>query len=172
MNKKKIIFYIITVSLLLISSIGIYCSYDIMQSEKKKPNFSNNNILYDVLENVYSLSFQLDNVSKKEGISKYITANKDATDAFYHDAILYSREISPEKKNTKYYAEGNNNSLGNTNDDLKTLQSNHTLQNKYQWYLKLSFDENGNISYDSLGCKKSQNLNFSLVWNNFKQTYL
>ena len=171
MNKKKIIFYIITVSLLLISSIGIYCSYDIMQSEKKKPNFSNNNILYDVLENVYSLSFQLDNVSKKEGISKYITANKDATDAFYHDAILYSREISPEKKNTKYYAEGNNNSLGNTNDDLKTLQSNHTLQNKYQWYLKLSFDENGNISYDSLGCKKSQNLNFSLVWNNFKQTY-
>ena len=50
MNKKKIIFYIITVSLLLISSIGIYCSYDIMQSEKKKPNFSNNNILYDVLE--------------------------------------------------------------------------------------------------------------------------
>ena len=38
MNKKKIIFYIITVSLLLISSIGIYCSYDIMQSEKKKPN--------------------------------------------------------------------------------------------------------------------------------------
>ena len=130
MNKKKIIFYIITVSLLLISSIGIYCSYDIMQSEKKKPNFSNNNILYDVLENVYSLSFQLDNVSKKEGISKYITANKDATDAFYHDAILYSREISPEKKNTKYYAEGNNNNLGNTNDDLKTLQSNHTLQNK------------------------------------------
>ncbi|WP_302132862.1 hypothetical protein [Thomasclavelia spiroformis] len=155
MNKKKIIFYIITVSLLLISSIGIYCSYDIMQSEKKKPNFSNNNILYDILENIYSLSFQLDNVSKKEGISKYITANKDATDAFYQDAILYSREISPEKKNTKYYAEGNNNSLGNTNDDLKTLQSNHTLQNKYQWYLKLSFDENGNISYDSLGCKKS-----------------
>ena len=132
MNKKKIIFYIITVSLLLISSIGIYCSYDIMQSEKKKPNFSNNNILYDILENIYSLSFQLDNVSKKEGISKYITANKDATDAFYQDAILYSREISPEKKNTKYYAEGNNNSLGNTNDDLKTLQSNHTLQNKYQ----------------------------------------
>ena len=132
MNKKKIIFYIITVSLLLISSIGIYCSYDIMQSEKKKPNFSNNNILYDVLENVYSLSFQLDNVSKKEGISKYITANKDATrPAFYHDAILYSREISPEKKNTEYYAEAeNNNSLGNTNDDLKTLQSNHTLQNR------------------------------------------
>lgn len=90
-----------------------------MQSEKKKPNFSNNNILYDILENIYSLSFQLDNVSKKEGISKYITANKDATDAFYQDAILYSREISPEKKNTKYYAEGNNNSLGNTNDDLK-----------------------------------------------------
>ena len=111
MNKKKIIFYIITVSLLLISSIGIYCSYDIMQSEKKKPNFSNNNILYDVLENVYSLSFQLDNVSKKEGISKYITANKDATDAFYHDAILYSREISPEKKNIKYYVKDFENSL-------------------------------------------------------------
>lgn len=171
MNKKKTIFYIITVSLLLISSLGIYYSYDIMQSEKKKPNFSNNNILYDVLENVYSLSFQLDNVSKKEGISKYITANKEATNSFYQDAILYSREISLEKKNTKYYAEGNNNSLGNTNDDLKTLQNNPALQNKYQWYLKLSFDENGDVSYDSLGCKNSQNLNFSLVWNNFKQTY-
>lgn len=171
MNKKKTIFYIITVSLLLISSLGIYYSYDIMQSEKKKPNFSNNNILYDVLENVYSLSFQLDNVSKKEGISKYITANKEATNSFYQDAILYSREISLEKKNTKYYAEGNNNSLGNTNDDLKTLQNNPALQNKYQWYLKLSFDENGDVNYDSLGCKNSQNLNFSLVWNNFKQTY-
>ena len=171
MNKKKTIFYIITVSLLLISSLGIYYSYDIMQSEKKKPNFSNNNILYDVLENVYSLSFQLDNVSKKEGISKYITANKEATNSFYQDAILYSREISLEKKNTKYYAEGNNNSLGNTNDDLKTLQNNPALQNKYQWYLKISIDENGDVSYDSLGCKNSQNLNFSLVWNNFKQTY-
>lgn len=98
MNKKKTIFYIITVSLLLISSLGIYYSYDIMQSKKKKPNFSNNNILYDVLENVYSLSFQLDNVSKKEGISKYITANKEATNSFYQDAILYSREISLEKR--------------------------------------------------------------------------
>ena len=26
-----------------------------------------------------------------------------------------------EKKNIKYYAEGNNNSLGNTNDDIKTF---------------------------------------------------
>ena len=59
MNKKKTIFYIITVSLLLISSLGIYYSYDIMKSEKKNQNFSNNNILYDFLENVYSLSFQL-----------------------------------------------------------------------------------------------------------------
>ena len=29
------------------------------------------------------------------------------------------REMMSEKKNIKYYAEGNNNSLGNTNDDIK-----------------------------------------------------
>lgn len=171
MKKKKITFIIITTILLITASIIIYCSYDITQSEEKKPNFNSNNILYDILNNVYTLNYQLDKISKNENIEKYISANKKATKEFYRDAIIYNREMLPEKKNIKYYALSDNNSIGNTNDDLRTIQTNHQLQDKYQWYLKLNFDENGNISYDSLGCKKSENQNFELIWENFKQTY-
>ncbi len=76
-----------------------------------------------------------------------------------------------EKKNIKYYAEGNNNSLGNTNDDIKNIRNNKELKEKYQWYLMIHFDENGQFSYDTLGCLVAGNQNYELVWNNYKQTY-
>ena len=109
--------------------------------------------------------------AKKEGIPKYLTANEEASDEFYRNNILYCREMMSEKKNIKYYAEGNNNSLGNTNDDIKNIRNNKELKEKYQWYLMIHFDENGQFSYDTLGCLVAGNQNYELVWNNYKQTY-
>lgn len=115
MNRKKIIFSILTIVIILLSSVGIYSCYEVVEtSNGKSINFSSNQILYDIFDNIYALSFQLDNVSKKEGIPKYLTANEEASDEFYRNNILYCREMMSEKKNIKYYAEGNNNSLGNT----------------------------------------------------------
>lgn len=172
MNKKKIIFSIIMILILFTSSIGIYFCYDFIKTDTRKGiDFSKNQILYDILDTVYPVSFQLDNVSKKDGIPKYITANDEAGDEFYRNNILYSREMIPEKKNIKYYAEGNSNSLGNTNDDIKNIRDNNELKNKYQWYLKINFDENGQFSYDTLGCLMTPNQNYELIWNNYKQTY-
>lgn len=172
MNKKKIIFSIIMILVLFTSSIGIYFCYDFIETDSRKGiDFSKNQILYDILDTVYAVSFQLDNVGKKEGIPKYITANDVASDEFYRNNILYEREMLPEKKNINYYAEGNNNSLGNTNDDIKNIRENSELKEKYQWYLKISFDENGQFSYDTLGCLIAPNQNYELIWNNYKQTY-
>lgn len=173
MNKKKSIFSILAIVTILFSSIGVYLCYDVIEtSDEKSINFASNKILYDVLDNVYALSFQIDNVSKKDGLSKYITSNTEASDEFYRNNILYVRDIISEKKNIKYYAEGNNNSLGNTNDDIKNIQNNKGLKEKYQWYLKISFDENGQFSYDTLDCLVAANQNYELVWNNYKKTTL
>lgn len=163
MNTKKIIFSIIAVLILLTSSVGIYFSYDFIETD--------NQILYDILDTIYPVSFQLDNIGKKEGIPKYITANSEASNEFYQNSILYNREIMSDKKNIKYYAEGNNNSLSNTNNDIKNIYDNDALKEKYQWYLKINFDENGQLSYDSLGCSTSANQNYELIWNNYKQAY-
>lgn len=172
MNRKKIIFSILTIVIILLSSVGIYSCYEVVEtSNGKSINFSSNQILYDIFDNIYALSFQLYNVSKKEGIPKYLTANEEASDEFYRNNILYCREMMSEKKNIKYYAEGNNNSLGNTNDDIKNIRNNKELKEKYQWYLMIHFDENGQFSYDTLGCLVAGNQNYELVWNNYKQTY-
>lgn len=172
MNTKKIIFSIIAVLILLTSSVGIYFSYDFIETDNQKNiDFSKNQILYDILDTIYPVSFQLDNIGKKEGIPKYITANSEASNEFYQNRILYNREIMSDKKNIKYYAEGNNNSLSNTNNDIKNIYDNDALKEKYQWYLKINFDENGQLSYDSLGCSTSANQNYELIWNNYKQAY-
>lgn len=172
MKKKKIIFSLLTILILLVSSIGIYNCYNVVETESGKSiNFTSNTILYDILDNVYALSFQLDNVGKNEALPKYITANKDASNSFYRNNITYVRDTISKKKNIKYYAEGSNNTLGNTNDDLKNIRDNKELQEKYQWYLKISFDENGTFSYDTLNCPIAANQNYELVWNNFKQSH-
>ena len=172
MNTKKIIFSIIAVLILLTSSVGIYFSYDFIETDNQKTiDFSKNQILYDILDTIYPVSFQLDNIGKKEGIPKYITANSEASNEFYQNSILYNREIMSDKKNIKYYAEGNNNSLSNTNNDIKNIYDNDALKENYQWYLKINFDENGQLSYDSLGCSTSANQNYELIWNNYKQAY-
>lgn len=172
MKKNKIIFSILTTIIIFISSASVYHCYDVIENSNGKIiNFTSNKILYDIFDNVYALSFQLDNVGKKEGIPKYLTANEKASNEFYRNNILYNREMMSEKKNIKYYAEGNNNKLGNTNDDIKNIRNNKVLKDKYQWYLKISFDENGQFTYDTLGCLVAANQNYELVWNNFKQTY-
>ncbi len=67
MNTKKIIFSIIAVLILLTSSVGIYFSYDFIETDNQKNiDFSKNQILYDILDTIYPVSFQLDNIGKKK----------------------------------------------------------------------------------------------------------
>ena len=88
MKKKKIIFSILTIIIIFISSTSVYYCYNVVEnSNKKSINFTNNTILYDILDNVYPLSFQLDNVGKKEVIPKYLTANEEASEVFYHNKL-------------------------------------------------------------------------------------
>lgn len=169
MNKKKILFSILTIIILLISSIGVYSCYQITKDGNETVDFNQNYVLYDILDTVYPISFELDNVGK-EGINKYITANETTTNSFYQSNIIYNLERMDNKKNIIYYATGNNNISSNTNDNLANIQNDKNLQDKYQWYVMLNFDENGILSYDSLGNDKSVKQNFELIWNNYKQS--
>lgn len=172
MKKKKIIFTVLTIIILLVSSLSLYNCYDIVKDENKKSiNFTNNSILNNIFENVYAISYDLENIGKSAALPKYITANKAATNSFYSNNISYIRDLMREKKNIKYYGQNSDNSLGNTNDDLKSLRDNKELKEKYQWYLQINFDENGNFSYDTLGCLVAATQNYELVWNNYKQKY-
>lgn len=170
MNKKKLLFSILTIFILLISSIGVYSCYQITKNGNESVDFSQNYILYDLLDTVYPISYEIDNVGK-ESVNRYITANKITTDAFYQNNIIYNLERLDSKKNIIYYATTNNNNiLSNTNDNLANIQNDKNLQKKYQWYVKLSFNESGILTYDSLGNKKSADQNFELIWNNYKQS--
>lgn len=110
MNKKKILFSILTIIILLISSIGVYSCYQITKDGNETVDFNQNYVLYDILDTVYPISFELDNVGK-EGINKYITANETTTNSFYQSNIIYNLERMDSKKNIIYYATGNNLSL-------------------------------------------------------------
>lgn len=170
MNKKKLLFSILTIFILLISSIGVYSCYQITKNGNESVDFSQNYILYDILDTVYPISYEIDNVGK-ESVNRYITANNMTTDAFYQNNIIYNLERLDSKKNIIYYATTNNNNiLSNTNDNLANIQNDKNLQKKYQWYVKLSFNESGMLTYDSLGNKKSADQNFELIWNNYKQS--
>lgn len=170
MNKKKLLFSILTIFILLISSIGVYSCYQITKNGNESVDFSQNYILYDILDTVYPISYEIDNVGK-ESVNRYITANNMTTDAFYQNNIIYNLERLDSKKNIIYYATTNsNNILSNTNDNLANIQNDKNLQKKYQWYVKLSFNESGMLTYDSLGNKKSADQNFELIWNNYKQS--
>lgn len=170
MNKKKLLFSILTIFILLISSIGVYSCYQITKNGNESVDFSQNYILYDILDTVYPISYEIDNVGK-ESVNRYITANNMTTDAFYQNNIIYNLERLDSKKNIIYYATTNNNNiLSNTNDNLANIQNDKNLQKKYQWYVKLSFNESGILTYDSLGNKKSADQNFELIWNNYKQS--
>lgn len=171
MNKKKLLFSILTIFILLISSIGVYSCYQITKNGNEAIDFNQNSILYDILDTVYPISYEIDNVGK-ENINRYITANKMTTDAFYRNNILYNLERLDKKKNIIYYATNNNNILLNTNDNLANIQNDKNLQKKYQWYVQLSFNENGLLTSNSLGNEKSANQNFELIWNNYKQSSL
>lgn len=172
MKKKKIIFSVAATLLLLISSFGIYNCYSVVYSDTKETvDFTHNYVLYDILHNIYALSYQLDTGTKNEKLAKYITADRETSSTFYTNYILHSKNVMNEKTNIKYYAQRDNQTLGNTTDDIKNIDSNKSLKNKYQWYLKVSFNELGEFSYDSLGCSKSANQNFNLIWNDYKDTY-
>ena len=91
MKKNKIIFSILTILIIFISSASVYHCYDVVEtSNGKSINFTSNKILYDILDNVYAISFQLDNVGKKEGIPKYLTANEDIWESpiFYQHYLV------------------------------------------------------------------------------------
>ena len=54
MNRKKIIFSILTIVIILLSSVGIYSCYEVVEtSNGKSINFSSNQILYDIFDNIY-----------------------------------------------------------------------------------------------------------------------
>lgn len=172
MKKKKIIFSVAATLLLLISSFGIYNCYSVVHNNTKETvDFTHNYVLYDILDNIYALSYQLDDGTKDEKLAKYITADRETSSTFYTNYILHSKNVMNEKTNIKYYAQRDNQTLGNTTDDIKNIDSNKSLKNKYQWYLKVSFNELGELSYDSLGCSKSANQNFNLIWNDYKDAY-
>lgn len=77
MNRKKIIFSILTIVIILLSSVGIYSCYEVVEtSNGKSINFSSNQILYDIFDNIYPLSFQLDNVSKKKVFQNILLPTK------------------------------------------------------------------------------------------------
>lgn len=168
MFKKKIVFIILTLVILVTCSIGVYSCYQVVnKNHETEIDFNKNEIIYDIFSVIYPVSMQLDG-STPENVSKYVNAQEIPANLFYQHNLEKYRLLD-EYKNIRFYAEYNGNVLGNTTDDLINIKSNQKLQAKYQWYLMINFDEAGNLSYDSLGNQQSSNRNFAIFWNNYKQ---
>lgn len=170
MTKKKIIFSILSLIIVITCSIGVFSCYRVVENRQNEIHFNDTTILYDIFSIVYPVSYELKDGVDSDKLSQYITANQTATDMFYQNAIADGQLALPEKRNIKYYAESDSRITGNTSDALSNISNDQELQDKYQWYIRLSFDENGSLTYDSLGCDETSNQNYELIWNNYKQS--
>lgn len=173
MKNKKRIYALVLLAIILISSIGIYLNYENISKNQKQSTIDAYSISYVIADDVtcdtYLFKQQLDNKSNKDtSISNYFQVT-DANDfesvasTFQSRMADWTYQLTQDDKNFKYQAKNKEGAVvTNSEDPLETIATTPSLQEKYIWYVTLTFDSNGTINYTS---------NDSTVWHQSFQEY-
>ena len=196
MKKKRTIFSIVSVILLLAVSITMYCSYDRIDKAARKQDKQYQDISYQMYENIFETNFVLankidilnnDSTSLKDkylNINEELKGYKAATEEGYLEEDLSKFYNNIESwtssmkytKNLKYFAKNTANGKVKTNDknlDPQNLASDTKNKlSKYRWYIKVSIDQEGKVSYDSIYGSSRNYEDFMQVANNTDITKL
>lgn len=173
MKNKRIVIAVITLLVLFTTSITMYCSYDRINSAAKKETSENIDISSEVYRRIFESNYVIANkLDIEEGIQ---TSLKDKYMEI-HESTAYNRANNEgfiesdiqnfnsklrnweydlnESKNFKYYAKNLKTGKSTTND--KNLIPENIAQNQsevlsnYRWYLKVTYNQNGEVQYENL----------------------
>lgn len=153
MKKNKYIPIIIIITVLLFSSIGLYCMYPTINKNAKEENHKLS-IYQFIYEQTSKYNYVIDKQLKNNDYQQYLQISGNKTKylqqqekSIIKDFQSYEIELANEK-NIYYYAidTKSNKIINNTSDHLIDIQTDQKLQDQYQYYLQIHFDEYGDIS--------------------------
>ena len=184
MKKKKYLVSLVIIAILLISSIGLYLCYPKMQSAVEKSTPSQSLITNFVTEKAsaynYAIDYKLKENQDKFSFHQYyeivgnpkIDCISTEIDDFSYGIKQSWRQL--EKENDIIYQAIDTTSqkqISNTKDSLMTLNTNLELQKKYQWYVQIQFDQDGNLFINYSYNDKIETAHFENYMAHQSQTY-
>ena len=177
-NKKRII-SIVTILVLLISSISMYCSYFVIDdnlenNEIDVDNTIDSGISYYTHYLDYIIANEMDN--KKDDIkpSKYYSTKGDLDSdiakelpASFESLLDNWTYLTKDVSDLKYYAIDtvDNTVVANGSSNLIQRLDNDTISDDYQWYLEVVFNGQGVASFQ----RGSNTLGYLSDFNQFKK---
>lgn len=167
MKIKKHIGSIIIVTLLIITSLGTYLCYPLIQKAVAKQNQSSEYVADFMNNDLSSYLYAINFIAQKKqnhlnDFSQYYQVLEESTQdptaienikIDIEDDIAASLDELQQDKDIFYQwvDHQSQKSFSNTKDDLSSIDKNTQLQDRYQWYLQIQFDQDGhpNISFAS-----------------------
>lgn len=159
MKKNNLISSLIIVTILLIISVAQYSFYPtIHDTATKKSNYFAMNEYVAKRTQYYDYVIDLNmkqKANKNTDINQYLQFNanyqefiNDKRENFSYLVEKYYRDLLKNEKDIYYQAidTQTKQTESNTTDDLSNLLSDKKLQDKYQWYYQIQYDQKGNCS--------------------------
>ncbi len=159
MKKNKYIMTLTMIIILLVSSIGMYMCYPYIHNNEIAASKEQNIIDYmgsQIFYSSYAISQELDKQANiNTSLESYIqapeeTSSQQIKSSFIEAIHTVQKELTTQTsysfiaKNTK-----TNQTISNTDDNLLDINNNKELADKYQWYITVQYDSEGNVSYQN-----------------------
>lgn len=154
MKIKKHIASIIILITLIITSIGTYLCYPFINQATQKSSFESRDISDYMSSYLIEYSYASDFLLKESqdpsaSIYDYYQSSQDETNADYY----YNFQSAVEDKVNELHQKEDiffhitdhqsQKQFSNTNDSISQISQNKDLQDKYQWYMQIEFDNQG-----------------------------
>lgn len=154
MKIKKHIASIIILVTLIITSIGTYLCYPFINQAIQKSNFESRDISDYMSSYLIEYSYASDFLLKESqdpsaSIYDYYQSSQDETNAdYYYDfqsAVEDKVNELHQKEDIFFHITDHQSQkqFSNTNDSISQISQNKDLQDKYQWYMQIEFDDQG-----------------------------
>ncbi|AWK53093.1 sensor histidine kinase [Clostridium beijerinckii] len=167
-SKKSYVTNMVAFIILIIMSIGIFSLYPkIKEVAKEEPSVPYEN--YEILRSIYRSNYVLykdildqENGEELTGDKIYIKLNEtnfneydDIKINFNNNINFWKEDLNHNYLNLNYLAYNNETSINktNTDNDLRSLvdsTENENLNNKYAFYMVISYDGNGGVSVNNI----------------------
>ena len=154
MKIKKHIASIIILITLIITSIGTYLCYPFINQATQKSSFESRDISDYMSSYLIEYSYASDFLLKESqdpsaSIYDYYQSSQDETNAdYYYDfqsAVEDKVNELHQKEDIFFHITDHQSQkqFSNTNDSISQISQNKDLQDKYQWYMQIEFDDQG-----------------------------
>lgn len=154
MKIKKHIASIIILITLIITSIGTYLCYPFINQATQKSSFESRDISDYMSSYLIEYSYASDFLLKESqdpsaSIYDYYQSSQDETNAdYYYDfqsAVEDKVNELHQKEDIFFHITDHQSQkqFSNTNDSISQISQNKDLQDKYQWYMQIEFDNQG-----------------------------